>query len=161
MNYKANVKKWNPKELKITFGQYLRMQGMYSRARFWRSEQSGGGFWLTRNGVSEENVYYNEKKNTVSFGVPKPEGALATVHPHPYDEHEVDQIDLWHSGVDLDNVTEHNLPSIIVNKYGAEIAYPGGSDQNCSFWGHPLWGYGNPYYAYPYSAAKYYFNLRP
>ena len=110
MNYKANVKKWNPKELKITFGQYLRMQGMYSRARFWRSEQSGGGFWLTRNGVSEENVYYNEKKNTVSFGVPKPEGALATVHPHP---------------------------------------------------GHPLWGYGNPYYAYPYSAAKYYFNLRP
>ena len=136
---------------------------MYSRARFWRSEQSGGGFWLTRNGVSEKNVYYDEKKNTVSFGVPKPEGALATVHPHPYDEHKVGQIDLWHSGVDLDNVAEHNLPSIIVNKYGAEIAYPGGTEQNLSFWGHLLWGYGNPYYSYPYSAAKYYFNfnLRP
>ena len=163
LNYRQNVRNWNPKALKIQFGQYLRMQGMYSRARFWRSEQSGGGFWLTRNGVSEKNVYYDEKKNTVSFGVPKPEGALATVHPHPYDEHKVGQIDLWHSGVDLDNVAEHNLPSIIVNKYGAEIAYPGGTEQNLSFWGHLLWGYGNPYYSYPYSAAKYYFNfnLRP
>ncbi len=161
LNYEGNVRNWNPKALNISFRQYIRMQGMYSRARFWRSEQSGGGFWLTRNGVSEENVYYNEKNNTVSFGVPKPKGALATVHSHPYDEHKVGQIDLWHSEVDLGNVTDHNLPSIVVNKNGAEIAYPGGSERNLSFWGSPLWGYGNPYYSYPYSAAKYYFNLRP
>ena len=165
-NYKNNVKNWNPKSLNIKFGQYLKMQGMYTRARFWRSEQMGGAFWLTSKGTTNKNVHYDEHENTVSFVYPKPANAIATVHSHPYNESDVAQADLWNSEADIQNVLQYKVPSIVINKHGAAIAYPtfdGGFEQitNTMFWGNSLWGYGNPYYSYPYYAAKYYFNLKP
>lgn len=164
-NYKNNVKNWNPKSLKIKFGQYLKIQGMHTKARFWRSEQMGGAFWLTSKGTTNKNVIYDEYENTVSFKFPKPDGAIATVHDHPYNDSDVAQDDLWNSADDIKNVLKYKMPSIVINKHGAAIAYPtdDGFEQitNTMFWGNSLWGYGNPYYSYPYYAAKYYFNLKP
>ena len=168
INYRNNVKNWNPQKLKIKFGQYLKIQGMHTRARFWRSEQKGGAFWLTSKGTTNENVIYDEHENTVAFKFPPPAGVnvKATVHDHPYNDSDVAQTDLWNSEADIQNVLKYKVPSIVINKYGAAIAYPtfnGGYEQitNTSFWGNSLWGYGNPYYSYPYYAARYYFNLKP
>ena len=153
VNWRVGVKNQDFYGRSIKYNQYLRMQASYARARFWRSERAGGGFWLTKDGISDEGVsYYKdpEKGNRVRFDFSqKPEDAWATFHPHPYDEHQIDGGNVWHSSVDIENVVRKNFSSLILNTYGAELVTPA-LDFCINFW-----TYNKPYYSIYYYPYKY------
>ncbi len=165
MNYCRGAKDFHPDGQTISFEQYLEIQSSYTRGRFFKEERAGGGFWLTPKGTSTQGISYSEKElehNFVSFDFSKkPDDAFSTYHPHPYDEsgyyqgRQIADGNLWHSDVDIANVRNNEIPSMIVNKYGAEYV-----TADCKYRNYNWWGYGKPYYTYPWFCASYYFKLK-
>ena len=146
-NWRSNVKNQDFYGRIIKFNQYLKMQASYTRGKFWGSERAGGGFWLTKNGISKQGVSYDSKHgNVVKFDFSqKPKDAWATFHPHPYNENKVVGGNLWHSDTDLQNVNTTHFSSFVLNKHGAELVTPI-STHRINFW-----NYGKPYYIYPWT----------
>ncbi|NSW44772.1 MAG: hypothetical protein HPY79_02960 [Bacteroidales bacterium] len=146
VNWRSEVKNQNFYGRSIKYNQYLRMQASYTRGKFWGSERAGGGFWLTKNGISRQGVSYDpEHGNVVRFDFSqKPSDAWATFHPHPYNENQVVGDNLWHSSYDITNVGTTNFSSLIINKLGAELVTPISTNQI------NFWNYGKPYYIYNY-----------